>query len=312
MAPKIGYLMPTRERVMEGDPDGAALLELAERAESLGYDSLWIGDSLFDKPRHEPLIMLAGIAARTSRVTLGTAVLLPALRNPVLLAQQAATLDQLSAGRLVLGLGIGSGNPGAQAEFVAAGVPFEKRVGRLLEAMQLCRALWSGKPVDWNGRWKLAGATLGPEPYRTGGPPIWMGGTSPGSRQRAGRYFDGWFPDPSEPAAYAEGWAEVKDIAAKAGRDPSTITGAMYLTMRIDNDAATADARMTAFFNSYYPGRGEQIMRSRPWYAGSADGAADYLASFHAAGATHFAVRFTGDHEAQLEALAAVRARLGW
>lgn len=89
MAPKIGYLLPTRERVMEAQPDGVALLDLAERAEGLDYDSVWIGDSLFDKPRHEPLTMVAGIAGRTSKVALGTAVL-PALRNPLLLAQQLA------------------------------------------------------------------------------------------------------------------------------------------------------------------------------------------------------------------------------
>ena len=89
MASKIGYLLPTRERVMEAQPDGVALLDLAERAEGLDYDSVWIGDSLFDKPRHGPLTMLAGIAGRTSKVVLGTAVL-PALRNPLLLAQQLA------------------------------------------------------------------------------------------------------------------------------------------------------------------------------------------------------------------------------
>ena len=312
MAPKIGYLLPTRERVMEGQPDGVALMALAQRAESLDYDSVWIGDSLFDKPRHEPLIMLAGIAGCTTRVAIGTAVLLPALRNPVLLAQQAATLDQISAGRLILGIGIGSGNPGARAEFVAAGVPYEKRVGRLLEAMRLCRALWSGEPVDWDGRWQLSGATLGPMPHRAGGPPIWMGGTSPGSIQRAGRYFDGWMPDPREAASYRDGWTEVGHIAAGAGRDPSALTAAMYLTLRIDDDAAAARARMAAFFDSYYPGRGEQIAQSRPWYAGSPAGAADYLNSFAEAGAGHFVIRFAGDHDAQLDAVAAIRGQLGW
>ena len=89
MVPKIGYLLPTRERVMEAQADGVALLDLAERAEGLDYDSVWIGDSLFYKPRHEPLTMLAGIAGRTSKVVLGTAVL-PALRNPLLLAHQLA------------------------------------------------------------------------------------------------------------------------------------------------------------------------------------------------------------------------------
>jgi probable F420-dependent oxidoreductase len=312
MAPKIGYLLPTRERVMEDRPDGVALIDLARRAEDMGYDSIWIGDSLFDKPRHEPLTMLAGIAGGTKRITLGTAVLLPALRNPVLLAQQAATVDQISAGRLILGVGIGSGNPGAQAEFVAAGVPFEKRVGRLLESMQLCRALWSGEPVDWDGRWQLTGATLGPKPHRVGGPPIWMGGTSSGSIQRAGKYFDGWFPDPVDPAGFRDGWDQVGDIAAKADRDPAAITGAMYFTLLIDNDTTAAEARMGDFFASYYPGRGEQIMKSRPWFAGTAAGALDYLAAFADAGVSHFAIRFTGDHENQLEALADIRRQLGW
>jgi hypothetical protein len=86
----------------------------------------------------------------------------------------------------------------------------------------------------------------------------------------------------------------------------------MYLTLRIDDDAAAAKARMVAFFDSYYPGRGEQIRQSRPWYAGDAAGAADYLAAFADAGASHFAIRFAGDPEGQLKALAAIRAQLGW
>ncbi len=95
----IGYLLPTRERVMAGTPGTGPLLALAERAESLGYDSLWAGDSLLARPRHDPLTLLAAVAARTSRPQVGTAVLLPVLRNPVVLAQQLATLDQVSEGR---------------------------------------------------------------------------------------------------------------------------------------------------------------------------------------------------------------------
>ena len=86
MSVKIGYLLPTRERIMDDEPSTARLIELAEKAETLGYDSLWVGDSLFARPRHEPMTLLAGVATRTQRVELGTAVLLPALRNPVLLA----------------------------------------------------------------------------------------------------------------------------------------------------------------------------------------------------------------------------------
>ena len=83
---RIGYLLPTRERVMAGQPQAASLLELAERAERLGFDSVWAGDSLLARPRHEPLTLLAAVASRVHRVDIGTAVLLPALRNPVLLA----------------------------------------------------------------------------------------------------------------------------------------------------------------------------------------------------------------------------------
>src|SRR5438128_3924904 len=108
MPPQIGYLLPTRERVMEGRPETAPLLDLAERAERLGFDSLWVGDSLLARPRHDPLTLLAAVAARTRKPELGTAVLLPALRNPVVLAQQVATLDRSAEGRLFLGIGIAS------------------------------------------------------------------------------------------------------------------------------------------------------------------------------------------------------------
>src|SRR6202163_1290016 len=161
MAPRIGYLLPTREQVMEGRPQTAPLLALAERAESLGFDSIWVGDSLLARPRPGPLTRLAAVAARTKNAGLGTAVLLPALRNPVVLAQQIATLDQISQGRYILGVGIASDVPNIRAEFTAAGVPFEKRVGRMLEGLRLCRELWTGKPVNWNGRWGMEDATLG-------------------------------------------------------------------------------------------------------------------------------------------------------
>ena len=91
---------------------------------------------------------------------------LPALPNPVVLAHQLATLDQISENRLVLGAGIASDVPNIRAEFVAAGVPFEGRVGRMMEGLRLARALWAGEPVDWDGRWRVEGGVLGPTPYQ--------------------------------------------------------------------------------------------------------------------------------------------------
>jgi alkanesulfonate monooxygenase SsuD/methylene tetrahydromethanopterin reductase-like flavin-dependent oxidoreductase (luciferase family) len=307
---RIGYLLPTRERVMEGRPETTPLLALAERAEGLGYDSIWVGDSITARPRHEPLTLLAAVAARTRRAELGTAVLLPALRNPVVLAHGIATLDQISEGRFILGVGIASDVANIRAEFVACGVPFEKRVGRMLEGLRLARELWSGKPVTWNGRWALEGQTLGPMPHRPGGPPIWIGGMVRASLERVGRLYDGWFPNAPDPVRWQEQWAEIHQIAREVGRDPAQLTGAVYLTLAIDDDAARADQRMNAFLQSYY-GRPAAEMRARQaTYAGPAEAAAAWLSTWAAAGANHLVLRFAGDAERHLEAIAAARAHI--
>ena len=311
MPPRIGYLLPTRERVMEGRPEAASLLALAERAEALGYNSIWVGDSITARPRHEPLTLLSAVAARTKRAELGTAVLLPALRNPVVLAHGIATLDQISQGRFILGVGIASDVPNIRAEFVACGVPFEKRVGRMLEGLRLCRELWSGKPVTWNGRWVMENATVGPVPHRPGGPPIWIGGMVRASLERVGRLYDGWFPNSPDPEVWRKQWGEIRDIAREAGRDPGQLTGAVYLTMTLDDDKGRAEQRINAFFESYY-GRPAAEMRARQAsYAGPPSGAAEWLSSWARAGVQHLVLRFAGDPERHLEMASQLRGQIG-
>ncbi len=109
---RFGLLLPTREQVLVDRPDVRSLLELGRAAERLGFDSLWAGDSLLARPRLEPLALLSALAGQTESVTLGTAVLVAALRHPLLLAHQVATLDQLAGGRVILGLGAGFPYPG--------------------------------------------------------------------------------------------------------------------------------------------------------------------------------------------------------
>lgn len=308
---RIGYLLPTREAVMEGRHAARPLLELAVRAESLGYDSVWVGDSILARPRHEPMTLLAAAAALTRGVELGTAVLLPALRNPVVLAHQLATLDQISEGRVILGVGIASDVPNIRAEFLACGVPFESRVGRMLEGLRLARALWRGEPVDWDGRWKVEKGTLGPMPHRPGGPPIWIGGMVEASLERVARHFDGWFPNGPDPAAFAKGWADIHRMARDAGRDPAAIAGAAYLTLAIDENAARAEARLDAYLQNYYGPQFAAVRRRQATYAGPPAGAALWLKEWVAAGAAHLVLRFAGDHERHLETLARLRPQLG-
>jgi alkanesulfonate monooxygenase SsuD/methylene tetrahydromethanopterin reductase-like flavin-dependent oxidoreductase (luciferase family) len=294
MPPKIGYLLPTRERVMEGRLETGPLLDLAARAEGLGFDSVWVGDSLLARPRHDPLTLLAAVAARTRKVQLGTAVFLPAL------------------GRLVLGAGIASDVPNIRAEFAAAGVPFEGRVGRMMEGLRLARALWSGKPVDWDGRWRVEGGVLGPTPYRPGGPPIWLAGSVRAAFERAARHFDGWFANEASLTRWTEQWGEVRAIVQEAGRDLDKFVAAIYVTLAIDEDAGRAEQRIDAFLENYY-GQPAAVMRRRQaCYAGPAAGAAEFLRGFADAGASHMIVRFTGDHERNLETFTRLRAELGW
>lgn len=312
MTPKLGYLLPTREAVMEGRPAAAPLLALAEKAEDLGYDSIWVGDSVLARPRHEPMTLLAAVAGRTTRAALGTAVLLPALRNPVLLAHQAATLDQASAGRLILGVGIATDAPNIRAEFEACGVPFEKRVGTMLEGLRLARALWSGAPVDWDGRWTVKGGVLGPTPHRPGGPPIWIGGTVEAALRRTAKEFDGWFPNGPDPEGWAEQRRRLDGYVRAAGRDPAAVAGALYATLAVDENVDRAKTRMDAFLESYYGVRADIMQKRQVCYAGPAAAAGAWLKAYADAGVEHICLRFAGDHDASLDAFAKIKRDLGW
>jgi alkanesulfonate monooxygenase SsuD/methylene tetrahydromethanopterin reductase-like flavin-dependent oxidoreductase (luciferase family) len=304
MPPQIGYLLPTREAIMEGRQETAPLLKLAEQAASLGFASLWVGDSLTARPRHDPLTLLAAVSSRTPGLTIGTAVLLPMLRNPVILAHQVATLDRICEGNLILGVGFAADLPNIRAEFAAAGVPFESRIGRMLEGLRLCKALWSGKPVDWEGRWQMTQAVVAPTPARPGGPLLWIGGNLPSSLDRAGKYFDGWFPSAPNAPDFGAGLAHVHAVARDNGRDPAHVSGAMYLTVSLDDNAAKADDRLNQFLERYY-GQPAAVMRRRQaCYAGPAAGLSAWLDSYIRVGASHLSLRFAGDHERHLQTVA--------
>src|SRR2546427_10369346 len=147
---RLGILAPTRGVVMQSArrppvDEGWAMARLADRA---GYDAVGVGDSIVAKPRLEPLTTLAYLAGITSRVRLGTAVLLPALRHPVVLAHQIANVDQISRGRVVLGLGVGWSLPSAEREGAAWGAEHQPRVRRLEDHVEIWRMHWSGKTAD--------------------------------------------------------------------------------------------------------------------------------------------------------------------
>jgi len=302
MPSQFGVLIPTREAIMSRRPETGPLLAMAERAEATGFDSVWIGDSITARPRHEPLTLMAAIAARTRRVRLGTGVLLPALRNPVVLAHLIATVDRISEGRVILGVGIAADTPPIRKEFAAAGVPWDKRVGRFLETIEICQALWQRDGVTWNGRhFTLDGATVEPKPHRPGGPPIWIGGSGPTAFREAAR-FDAWFPTGPSVEFFAEHFPRIQAAARAAGRPTSAVTGAAYVTLALDPSQAAAEQRLQSFLETYYAAPAQAIMARQATYAGPIEGCAEWLQRWIDAGCSHLALRFAGgDQLAQVD-----------
>ncbi|HEX6774336.1 MAG TPA: LLM class flavin-dependent oxidoreductase, partial [Methylomirabilota bacterium] len=150
---RVGVLIPTRGVVMESArrPDVDMCWRMARLADRAGYDAVWVGDSVVAKPRLEAVTTLAVLAGITERVRLGTAVLLPALRHPVVLANEIANVDNISRGRVILGLGVGWSLPSAEREWAACGADHKRRVRRLEEHVEIWRMLWGGEPVTQSG-----------------------------------------------------------------------------------------------------------------------------------------------------------------
>ena len=228
--PQVGYLLPTRDRTAHDDHELGPLIRQARLAETLGFDSVWAGDSPITRPRADPLLVLAAAAASTEQVTLGTAVLLAGLRHPILLAHQLTTLDRLAEGRLIAGLGAGYAHANTEAQFAAVGVGFERRVSRLTESIEVMRRLWTSDAVSFQGRhFDFHDVTVAPRPVRPGGPPIWLAGSGEPAQRRVARLADGWLPYPPTWQTYADEWATIRRAARP-------VTPALYATVCVDED----------------------------------------------------------------------------
>lgn len=290
----VGYLLPTREALLAGSGFDE-LLSLAELAESSGFDSVWIGDSILARPRFEVLTSLAAVAARTRRVTLGTAVMLPMLRQPVVLANEIANVDRIAGGRLVLGVGIGSKTDAVAREFAACGVPAGERVGRFEETIELMRRLWREPSVSHKGRYfELADVRPVLRPASTAGPPFWLAGSVETALRRVVRIADGWMPNSPTPAIFAQGRADLMRIARDVNRDPSTIHCAAYTTINVNADAARAQAELRAFIEAYYDSPLEVQVKRQGVCAGTPDTCLEWLNGFTAGGAQTLIIRFGG------------------
>jgi alkanesulfonate monooxygenase SsuD/methylene tetrahydromethanopterin reductase-like flavin-dependent oxidoreductase (luciferase family) len=294
---RIGVLLPTREQAINGAYAAAPLLEFAAQAEALGFDSLWAGDSLTARPRLDPLIVLAAAAAATSRITIGTAALTPALRHPLIGANMISSLDHVAAGRLVLGLGSGFPMPETEEEFTAVGASFAGRAGRLDEIAALWRTAWQsaqpGRAVDFEGKfWQAERLDRLPEPATPGGPPLWLAGSdTPRVLSRVAEKYDGWLPFLPDVEAYGRARHRIAELAAEAGRGAGAVTPALYATVTVNPDREAARAELEHYVTHYYGRSLEQMSAIQAYGWGSAESCADWLGGYVRAGARHLVIR---------------------
>ena len=303
---KFGILLPTREAVMSGHSDQSSLFQLAERAEKLGYDSLWVGDSLTARPRIDALTTLAAVGARTQRVRLGTAIFLAALRHPVMLAYQLASLDWITGGRIDLGVGYGRAKePTQEHEFEILGLDPSARMKMSEELLQVMRRLWRENDVSHDGQFtRFEHVTIEPKPIQPAGVPIWLASNNvePGLK-RVARLGDGWLNNIKSPEVYRECWDKIRDYAADAGRDRDAIHPGIYFTLAAGGKEAVVEGQ--TFLAQYYKRSYEAVANAMLCVTGSWDEVIDWLEKYIEAGARTVVLRFAArDQVGTLEACA--------
>ncbi len=233
-------------------PDAQELVEFGVRMEELGYDSLWVWDHILlgvdpHFPILDPLSLLTAVAARTETIKLGTGVLVLPLRNPLILAKQLSSMDQLSRGRLILGLASGW----YEREFDAVGVPYRKRGKIMDENLEIMTRLWGEDTVNAEiGPYNMRASVMFPKPVQRPRPPILIGGYVDRVLKRAAVDGDGWLTYFYTPDGFTRSWNKVIDFAEEAGKDPATLLNCNQLPIMVGDSRAAVEAPMNEWLNS--------------------------------------------------------------
>jgi alkanesulfonate monooxygenase len=230
-----------------------ALVEHAMKAEGLGYFSVWVWDHILLGSRnvfpvHDSLTTLTAVAATTKHVRLGTGILVLSIRNPVVLSKQVATLDNLSEGRVTLGVAAGW----YKREFQACGYPFDTRGRTLQTNLEVMKRLWMEDRVNGAyGPYTFENITMEPKPVQKPHPPLWMGGYVDTVLRRVGRLADGWISYFYTPESFGRSWRKVLDSAKAAGKAENAFGNCDMIPIRIGSDSAEAKRVATSYITKY-------------------------------------------------------------
>jgi coenzyme F420-dependent glucose-6-phosphate dehydrogenase len=276
-----GLVVPTYQPILDAGRTAPELVDTAVEAERLGLDSVWVGDTLARAPI-DAFTILGAFAARTSRVTLGTSALLPALRDPILTANQLLSLDLLSGGRLTVAVGAGFAGR-SEPEFAFAGVPWARRRARLDDIVALWRQAWSGADSFHGDVLHYDSLPSYPAPARPGGPPVWLAAYTPGALERVGRLYDGWLPYPPDPADYVSGLAQIRTTASRP------VTPALFATVLVEEDEVRGKALLEEYCQRNYGMPADFVQGIQMQVTGSAAEVAAKLRAYD--GAEHVLLR---------------------
>ncbi|MGD0565501.1 MAG: TIGR03619 family F420-dependent LLM class oxidoreductase [Roseiarcus sp.] len=232
-------------------PDAKALVEYGVRVEELGYDSVWVWDHILlgvepNFPIIDSLTVLTGIAARTRRIKLGTGILVLPLRNPVTLAKQLSSMDQLSEGRMIMGMASGW----YKREFDAVGIPFDKRGKLMDENLEIMNRLWTEDKVS--GKYTnhdISAAVMYPKPYQQPRMPILIGGYVDKVLHRAATVGDGWLTYFYRPEAFKKSWDKIRNFAHEGGKDPEALMNASQLPIMVGPSREAVQDEMMDWLN---------------------------------------------------------------
>ncbi len=275
------------------------LMSFIEDVDAKGFDEIWLGDHVsFAIPFLDPLLMIAQAAVASRRLVFGTGVYLLPLRHPGPVAKMTATLDHLTEGRFIFGVGVGGEFP---KEYEVCGVPREERGRRLTESIEAIRALWSGRPASYSGRYfSFEDVPMLPPPRQPGGPPIWCGGRRQPALRRAGRLADGYVSYVVTPEMFARALDEIGQAAEAAGRGEVPFGTGHLLFARIDDSYEHALDIATESLSRRYA---MDFRKAAVRYAalGTGEQVAERIRDFHRAGARHVVVDLVGPYDRRSE-----------
>lgn len=264
--------------------------------EALGFDSVWTGEHiLFHGPVTDGLITLAAFAGKTSRLKIGSAINLLPLRPPVVVAKAVSTLDVVSKGRFIFGVGVGGEFP---KEFEACGVPLHERGRRANEAIEICRKLWTEDHVTYQGKiFQLHDVTMLPKPIQVGGPPIIVSGRSGAAIRRAARLGDGYMPYLFTPERYSESLKQIYAIASEQRRDMSRFAPYAFVFTAVGETHEAAHRLAVEQLSRRYNQPFDHLVE-RYCALGTPQDCVERLQRFVDAGARHFILSLLCDNEA--------------